>query len=333
MSNTSLDGSSVNQLFNASASKSCDPNATIGSVLQIANNNLGLDGTLRTVYDGAGNGSVLQLSTSYVNITGLKYNGNIISTTGAVTIVGAFTTTAAVSLTGAFTTAAAVTFSGAFATTFTLTGITSLTLPALTDTLISRTSTDTLTNKTLTAPIIATISNTGILTLPTSTDTLLGRATTDTLTNKTLTSPVLTTPTLGTPASGTLTNCTGLPETGITGTAWSVVSVSPTGFSGGPSATARVKVIGKTAHLFLQITGTSNANTFTITGLPYTAVSGSNQIFTCLITNNSTLAVSYCVLGAGSTTLTVYPSATGASNGWTASNGKELYVTLVYETT
>lgn len=51
----------------------------------------------------------------------------------------------------------------------------------------------TLTNKTLTAPVISTISNTGTLTLPTSTDTLVGRATTDTLTNKTLTTPVITT--------------------------------------------------------------------------------------------------------------------------------------------
>ena len=43
-----------------------------------------------------------------------------------------------------------------------------------------------LTNKTLTTPIISTISNTGSLTLPTSTDTLVGRATTDTLTNKSI---------------------------------------------------------------------------------------------------------------------------------------------------
>lgn len=57
-----------------------------------------------------------------------------------------------------------------------------------------RSATATLTNKTLTSPVISTISNTGTLTLPTSTDTLVGRATTDTLTNKTLTSPVLTTP-------------------------------------------------------------------------------------------------------------------------------------------
>ncbi len=44
----------------------------------------------------------------------------------------------------------------------------------------------TLTNKTLTTPVIAQILNTGTLTLPTSTDTLVGRATTDTLTNKSI---------------------------------------------------------------------------------------------------------------------------------------------------
>ena len=60
---------------------------------------------------------------------------------------------------------------------------------------VTLTGTQTLTNKTLTAPVISTISNTGTLTLPTSTDTLVGRATTDTLTNKTLTSPSIATPT------------------------------------------------------------------------------------------------------------------------------------------
>lgn len=63
---------------------------------------------------------------------------------------------------------------------------------------VTETGTQTLTNKTLTTPVIATISNTGTLTLPTSTDTLVGRATTDTLTNKTLTSAVLNTSVSGT---------------------------------------------------------------------------------------------------------------------------------------
>ena len=82
-----------------------------------------------------------------------------------------------------------------------------LTLPTSTDTLVGRATSDTLTNKTLTAPTIKPTSST-TLTLPSATDTLVGRATSDTLTNKTLTSPTLTTPVLGTPTSGDLTNCT-----------------------------------------------------------------------------------------------------------------------------
>ena len=57
---------------------------------------------------------------------------------------------------------------------------------AIDSTVATLTGTQTLTNKTLTTPIIASISNSGTLTLPTSTDTLVGRATTDTLTNKTV---------------------------------------------------------------------------------------------------------------------------------------------------
>lgn len=96
--------------------------------------------------------------------------------------------------------------------TTTLTGASlALTIPnpaGTTDVLVSRTSSDTLTNKTLTAPTIATIINgAATLTLPTSTDTILGRATTDTLTNKTLTSPVISTPAI---TSGTATALTGL---------------------------------------------------------------------------------------------------------------------------
>src|SRR6056300_1001312 len=59
-------------------------------------------------------------------------------------------------------------------------------LPNASGTIVLQDTTDTLANKTLTSPVISSISNTGTLTLPTSTDTLVGRATTDTLTNKTI---------------------------------------------------------------------------------------------------------------------------------------------------
>ena len=58
-------------------------------------------------------------------------------------------------------------------------------------------------NKTLTSPVISSISNTGTLTLPTSTDTLVGRATTDTLTNKTISGSSNTLSNIG---NGSLTN-------------------------------------------------------------------------------------------------------------------------------
>lgn len=61
-----------------------------------------------------------------------------------------------------------------------------ITVPDAAFTVVGLDSTQTLTNKTLTAPIISTISNTGTVTLFTATDTVVGKATTDTLTNKTL---------------------------------------------------------------------------------------------------------------------------------------------------
>jgi hypothetical protein len=86
-----------------------------------------------------------------------------------------------------------------------------LTVPDANTTLVGTDTTQTLTNKTLTAPAIGSGGGTfagstsgsttlkasanaeGTLTLPAATDTLVGKATTDTLTNKTLTSPVINT--------------------------------------------------------------------------------------------------------------------------------------------
>ena len=73
-----------------------------------------------------------------------------------------------------------------------------LNLPDATDTLVGRATTDTLTNKTLTTPTIASITNGGTVTIPSGADTLVARTSTDTLTNKTLTSPIINSPRIGT---------------------------------------------------------------------------------------------------------------------------------------
>lgn len=94
-------------------------------------------------------------------------------------------------------------------------------------TMVDTATAQTLTNKTLTAPVISTISNTGTLTLPTSTDTLVGRATSDTLTNKTIASPTMTGTT--TLAAGTATTA---PLKYVAGTNLSSAAAGATEYDG-----------------------------------------------------------------------------------------------------
>lgn len=87
---------------------------------------------------------------------------------------------------------------------------------AIDSTVVTLAGSQTLTNKTLTTPVISSISNTGTLTLPTSTDTLVGRATSDTLTNKTIngSNNTITNVSLTTGVTGTLPAANG--GTGVT---------------------------------------------------------------------------------------------------------------------
>jgi hypothetical protein len=70
----------------------------------------------------------------------------------------------------------------------------------ISDTAVTLTATQTMTNKTLTTPVVATLyqdaGKTKLITFPAASDTMVGKATTDTLTNKTLTSPAINTATM-----------------------------------------------------------------------------------------------------------------------------------------
>lgn len=110
------------------------------------------------------------------NFNSLSYNGYTLNFGGAVTTAGAFTT------------------SGAYALTLTTTGATNVTLPT-TGTLATLDGTETLTNKTLTAPTISSPSLTGSISatdLTISGNTTIGDASADTLTvNSTITSNLI----------------------------------------------------------------------------------------------------------------------------------------------
>ena len=174
-----------------------------------------------------------------------------------------------------------VTGSGNFAYTRTLTATTNVTFPT-TGTLSTLAGTETFTNKTLTTPIISSISNTGTLTLPTSTDTLVGRATTDTLTNKTVTNPTVTNYVESVVAIGTVTSSSTLSLTsGTVQTATLTASTACTFTM--PTATA-----GKSFVLLLKQAASTGNGTATFTNVKFgtagaptiTATAGKMDILT-----------------------------------------------------
>jgi hypothetical protein len=112
----------------------------------------------------------------------------------------------------------------------------------------------------------------------------------------------------------------------ITGT----FTITGTGFTVNPTATARYVSLGNVVILFLpELTGTSNATTFTLTGLPATIVptQTSNHIVT--ITDGQSGATDgygLLRLSGGSATITMISPVT-SDGSWTATGTKTLYAT------
>jgi hypothetical protein len=157
------------------------PNTSLqNSSITIGNSGVSLGGTLATI-----GGLTLTAPTLTGTLAGTFTIPSGTNITNPAVLNGTFTLPA-IGSTG-------MTLAGSTSGTVTLiaqaiaTGTMTVPSTASSDTLVAKNTTDTLTNKTLTSPVIATISNNGTLTLPAGvTDTLVARTTTETLTNKTI---------------------------------------------------------------------------------------------------------------------------------------------------
>lgn len=108
-------------------------------------------------------------------------------------------------------------------------------------------------------------------------------------------------------------------------------SLASTGFSAISQTVAFYIDNGKTVTIWIEVTGTSNATTFTLTLpiAPNASYSASGVIFPCFTSNNGVAGLGRIYVGGGSTTATVEPTISGGA--WTASGSKSLKVTMTYQ--
>ena len=160
------------------------------------------------------------------------------------------------------------------------------------------TATQTLTNKTLTTPTIASITNGGTVTIPSGADTLATIAASQTLTNKTLTSPTINTPIIGTSLNDA--NGNEFIKFTTTGSAVNELTIANGASSTGPTLSATGGGTNLNIILTPKGTGSVELNKAAFTSATITANGAASTAATLIIGNKgSQLDVS---LADGTTT-------------------------------
>ena len=294
---------------------------TAGAGLTKSGNTIDVVGTSNRI---TVNADSIDISSSYVGQTSITTLGTIGTGAWQGSVIGStYGGTGVNNGSSTLTMAGSVTHAGAFTQSFTATANTAVTLPT-TGTLATLAGSETLTNKTLTSPVIGTIVNTGTLTLPTSTDTLVGRATTDTLTNKTLTSPTIN--------GGTISALTGL-AVRDTSAAFDVTiaATSSTTLTAGRTLTIDMVNAARTIKLAGNIdlaanftTSGANALTLTTTGATNVTLPTTGTLVNSAVTTLSSLA-SIGTITTGTWNGTVIGSSYGGTGFSTYATGDIIY--------
>lgn len=97
--------------------------------------------------------------------------------------------------------------------------------------------------------------------------------------------------------------------------------ITATGMTASVTGIAEWMKRGSNVSLLIPLLlGTSNATTFTLTGLPVQIVPTRKSHHVVLVHDNGSNAIGFLLCNAGSSVLTLFPSATGTN--WTASGAK-----------